>query len=133
MGSGKYTGDTPDNYFTPSSFCWGDTCDDEATRKDPENIELSGIWVSKFQLTGTISEISSIPNSEILRNQMFYSHFTGVQTGMNGENGLTNYGFNGNYDTHIIKNTEWGAMAYLSQSKYGKYGNIKYSGVSKHA
>ena len=62
MGSGKYTGDTPDNYFTPSSFCWGDTCDDEATRKDPENIELSGIWVSKFKITESITDISSLPD-----------------------------------------------------------------------
>ena len=26
------------------------------------------------------------------------------------------------------KNMEWGAVAYLSQSKYGKYGNTLYSG-----
>ena len=31
-------------------------------------------------------------------------------------------------DTHMIKNMEWGAVAYLSQSKYGKQGNSNYSG-----
>ena len=31
----------------------------------------------------------------------------------------------------MIKNTEWGAFTYLSQSKYGKYGNINYSGTNK--
>ena len=34
-------------------------------------------------------------------------------------------------DTHIIKNMEWGAVAYLSQSKYGKYGNNLYTGTYK--
>ena len=31
----------------------------------------------------------------------------------------------------MAKNSEWGAVAYLSQSKYGKYGNPKYTGVEK--
>ena len=50
---------------------------------------------------------------------------------MNGTSGKTNYGFNGSYDTHMIKNTEWGAVAYLSQSKYGKYGNSNYTGANR--
>ena len=35
------------------------------------------------------------------------------------------YGFSNSqtsYDTHMSKNSEWGAVVYLSQSKYGKYG-----------
>ena len=47
---------------------------------------------------------------------------------MNGENGSANYGLRGNYDTYMIKSTEWGAFTYLSQSKYWKYGNTDYSG-----
>ena len=31
----------------------------------------------------------------------------------------------------MMKNSEWGAVAYLSQSKYGKYGNINYTGANK--
>ena len=34
-------------------------------------------------------------------------------------------------DTHMIKNMEWGAVAYLSQSKYGKQGNELYTGAYK--
>ena len=37
-----------------------------------------------------------------------------------------------NFDTHMIKNMEWGAVAYLSQSKYGKYGNSLYEGIYKN-
>ena len=31
----------------------------------------------------------------------------------------------------MMKNSEWGAVAYLSQSKYGKYGNDDYTGANK--
>ena len=31
----------------------------------------------------------------------------------------------------MAKNTEWGAVAYLSQSIYGKYGNTSYTGANK--
>ncbi len=43
----------------------------------------------------------------------------------------TEYGFSGTEDTHMSKNSEWGAVAYLSQSTYGKYGNENYSGTEK--
>ena len=32
------------------------------------------------------------------------------------------YGLTGNADSHLMKNSEWGAVAYLSQSKYGLNG-----------
>lgn len=127
-GSGQYTGSTPENYFTPSSFCWGNNCDTARDRSD--NQELPGIWVSKFELTGSIDDISSIPNATSLKANVS-TLFNAIQSDMNGDNGLLNYGFSGNYDAHMIKNTEWGAIAYLSQSKYGKYGNKSYSGENK--
>ena len=40
-------------------------------------------------------------------------------------------GDNNQIDTHMIKNMEWGAVAYLSQSKYGKQGNSLYTGDYK--
>lgn len=33
-----------------------------------------------------------------------------------------------NIDTHMLKNMEWGAVAYLSQSQYGKWANPLYTG-----
>ncbi len=131
-GSGKYTGTTPTGYFTPSSFCWGNSCDVESTRGNSENTELPGIWISKFELTGSISDIKSKPNEIILTNQNNASFFSHIKTQINGSSGTTSYGLSGaNYDTHMIKNTEWGAFAYLSQSKYGKYGNSNYKNANK--
>ena len=36
-----------------------------------------------------------------------------------------------NLETHMMKNSEWAAVAYLSQSKYGKYGNKDYTDEQK--
>ena len=41
------------------------------------------------------------------------------------------YGFSSDVDTHMMKNSEWGAVAYLSQSRYGKLGNRNYTGANK--
>ncbi len=41
------------------------------------------------------------------------------------------YGFTENVDTHMMKNSEWAVVAYLSQSKYGKLGNVNFTGANK--
>ena len=48
-------------------------------------------------------------------------------------NNASTYGFasDDSYNIHMAKNPEWGAVAYLSQSRYGKYGNPDYEGVNK--
>ena len=51
---------------------------------------------------------------------------TDTATTLNNDGTITND--DNNYDIHMEKNMEWGAVAYLSQSKYGKYGNSLYSG-----
>ncbi len=129
-GSGKYSGEEPTGYFTPSSFCWGNSCDVESTRSNSENKELPGIWISKFELTGAISAITSVPNQTSIMSQKNKAFFDAIKNQFT-TNGETNCGLSGNYDTHMIKNTEWGAMAYLSQSKYGKYGNSNYTNANK--
>ena len=47
-------------------------------------------------------------------------------TTLNNDGTITND--NNNYDIHMEKNMEWGAVAILTQSKYGKYGNSLYIG-----
>ena len=41
------------------------------------------------------------------------------------------YGLSTDMNSHLMKNSEWGVVAYLSQSKYGKLGNPDYSGKNK--
>ena len=76
------------------------------------NTELTGFWVGKFEVSGSTSAITVKPNVTSLRSQTVSSLFTAIQ------NVKTTYGIN-NADSHMLKNMEWGAVAYLKQSKYG--------------
>ena len=76
------------------------------------NTELTGFWVGKFEVSGSTSTITVKPNVTSLRSQTVSSFFTAIQ------NVKTTYGIN-NADSHMLKNIEWGAVAYLKQSKYG--------------
>ena len=78
--------------------------------------EITGFWVGKFELTGTISNITTKPDLTSLTNQSVSSYETNI---MDMKNSGNNYGFATTTDTHMIKNMEWGAVAYLSHSKYG--------------
>ena len=102
-----------------NATCTDDTCNGK-TYTHPAftfgNEEIKGFWVGKFELTGTISSITTKPNLSSLRNQKVSSFETNIISMKNSGN---SYGFSTNTDTHMIKNSEWGAVAYLSHSKYG--------------
>ena len=91
------------------------------------NTELTGFWVGKFEISTTDSTCNSSassancnkvltmtikPNVSSWRYATISNHFTSIQ------NAKTTYGIN-NADSHMLKNMEWGAVAYLKQSKYG--------------
>ena len=89
--------------YTHSAFTFGDD-------------EIKGFWIGKFELTGTIDSITIKPNLSSLRNQNVSTFETNI---MNMKNSGNSYGLSTSTDTHMIKNSEWGAVAYLSHSKYG--------------
>ena len=80
------------------------------------NEELKGFWIGKFELTGTISNITTKPNLSSIGSQKVSSFETNI---MNMKNSGNQYGLNTTTDAHMIKNMEWGAVVYLSHSKYG--------------
>ena len=84
--------------------------------------ELNGIWVGKFETTGTGESPTILPSVSSLRSQNISTQFATSQK-------FNSYITNG--DSHMAKNSEWGAVVYLSQSRYGKYGNTNYGGVEK--
>ena len=75
--------------------------------------ELTGIWVGKFEIS---SEQIIKPNVTSLRSQTVNQLYTGIYNMRNSGNA---FGFSTSDETHMIKNMEWGAVAYLSHSKYG--------------
>ena len=96
------------------------------------NEEIKGFWIGKFELTGTISNITTKPNLSSLRNQTVSGFETNI---MNMKNSGNRYGLSTNTDTHMIKNMEWGAVAYLSHSKYGTCtdGTCKGMGINNNS
>ncbi len=109
------------NYILHPAFTWDDNSDGVIV--DSEHI--SGIWVGKFETTGTADEPTILPNVQSLRSQNVSTQFN---TSLKLKNYLSTVN---NVDSHMMKNSEWGAVAYLSQSIYGKYGNTSYTGANK--
>ena len=88
-------------YITHPAFTFGNT-------------EVSGIWVGKFETGGTDTKPKIKPNISSLRYQTVSEEFTTAQIF-----GTSTYGMTSNVDAHMMKNSEWGAVAYLSHSRYG--------------
>ena len=103
----KSTGVTNGTYLTHPAFTFGTT-------------ELNGIWVGKFETSGTTSNIQIKPNQQSLTNITVGDMFNASR---NIElSYASNYSINASeIDTHMMKNMEWGAVAYLSNSIYGRY------------
>ena len=79
--------------------------------------ELAGIWVGKFSTTGDATTPTIKPNLGMLTNQNVSTQFTTSQK-FGTTTYLTSTGAS-QVDAHMMKNIEWGAVAYLKQSKYG--------------
>ena len=103
-----------DNLACTDSTCNGKTYTHPAFTFGTEQLE--GIWVGKFETTGTISDITIKPDLSSLRNQNVSAFESNIMAMNDSGN---KYGFALTDDTHMMKNMEWGAVAYLSHSKYG--------------
>ena len=112
-------GDPSETCKIGSTTCTDDTCNNK-TYTHPAftfgDEEIKGFWIGKFELTGTIGSITVKPNLSSLRGQKVSSFETNIMSMKNSDN---QYGLSTTTDTHMIKNSEWGAVAYLSHSKYG--------------
>ena len=91
------------NYYTHPAFTFGDT-------------ELSGIWVGKFETTGSTGTPTIKPGIASLRASVS-SLYNIIQT-FKANTYLTITGAQ-QTDSHMMKNIEWGVVAYMKQSQYG--------------
>ena len=118
----KSTGSSNGEYLTHPAFTFGTT-------------ELDGIWVGKFETSGTADTPTIKAGLDSLVSQNISTQFATSQKFVSGTTYLTANGIS-EVDAHMMKNTEWGAVAYLKQSKYGlgltDIGNNAYSGNSTY-
>lgn len=126
----KSTGDIDGSYLTHPAFTLGD-------------VELNGMWVGKFE-TGKsgFAETDSIsPNEVRIKPNMVNSSMSSwrniqvanaffTTTGMNDEGNV--FGLSLESDPHMMKNIEWGAVSYLSHSKYGIEKDVRLNNNSEY-
>ena len=72
-----------------------------------QSFDSNGLWVGKFETTGASNNIQIKPNNSSLRTLQLNTMFELA------------YNYKQYNNSHMMKNTEWGAVAYLSISKYG--------------
>ena len=80
------------------------------------NQELTGFWVGKFEITGISDQLTIKPNQVRYSGQSLFTFFNLIR------NMEKVYNFS-DANSHMIKNMEWGAIAFLSHSKYGTCAN----------
>ena len=73
--------------------------------------KITGIWVGKFEATGTTSAVTTIgaTNKVALKNKKIGELWSSLQNIKAGTTG-----------SHMMKNSEWGAISYLAESKFGR-------------
>ena len=99
------------------------------TNCDKNNLN---IYVKPNQISLRYQKVSNIFQN--IRNMELFNNIHGFNQGekalISSQTGeITND--SNNIDIHMQKNMEWGAVTYLSYSKYGKYGNPLYTGTNR--
>ena len=85
------------------------------------NFDVNGFWVGKYETgyKGASSteeaQVNAMDSSKVIVKPNVYSWRNSTVSNMF----KTAYNYERNLDSHMMKNTEWGAVAYLSHSKYG--------------
>ena len=88
-----------DTYYVHPAFTFG-----------TQNLE--GLWIGKYESSDAgDNKVAIVPNVTSLTNINVSTMFERAQS-------LSKT----NIDAHMLKNTEWGAVAYLTQSQYGRNG-----------
>ena len=103
-GAETCTNKSNGNYYTHPAFTFGDT-------------ELKGIWVGKFEVSGSTTSPRVKPGVSSLRDITVATMYSASKL-IRSTDYLTTNGANES-DSHMMKNIEWGAVAYLKQSIYG--------------
>ena len=73
---------------------------------------VSGIWVAKFEASNSGGKIKVEPGVSSWRSITVNDIYTNCLN------------YNKTLNSHMMKNDEWGAVAYLSKSKYGKNAEV---------
>lgn len=86
-------------------------------------MDIAGIWVAKFEASQSdAGQTSTAGTSGILKIQPGVSSWRNISVSQMYDICLN---YNEDANSHLMKNSEWGAVAYLAESSYGKNSNIE--------
>ena len=120
--SGILSGGAMKNFVVEPAFDYGDK-------------KLEGFWIGKFEsshtscTTDVVTGQANYTGNEVMQIKANVTSWRNITSGdafttclnMNQANNPYRLNTSDNIvDPHMVKNTEWGACAYLSKSKYGK-------------
>ena len=74
------------------------------------NAELPGIWIGKYETSGSSSQLKVQPGMTSFRSVKIRDMYTYSKA------------YSKDLKSHMLKNSEWGAVAYLTESTYGRNG-----------
>ena len=97
------------NYYTHPAFTM--------INASGNKTEYKGIWVGKFETTGSTTTPTIKPSLVPITRQNISAMYSSALS-FSSVNYITSHSIN-KTDSHVIKNIEWGAVAYLKQSNYG--------------
>ena len=83
------------------------------------NEELPGIWVGKYESARSDSEGATQGTSATIKVQPGVTSWRSTKIG-----DMFTYAraYSADLNSHMLKNSEWGAVAYLTESRYGRNG-----------
>ena len=96
------------------------------------SMNATGLWVGKFETgyKGSIDMVTAQKNVVEPGSVQIKSNVNSWR-GINVANAFyTSYDYKREMDSHMMKNTEWGAVAYLSHSKYGSMSSVRFNNNS---
>jgi hypothetical protein len=106
---------------TPMKSGESGNCDDGEYMTHPAfiSLDVNGFWVGKFETSNTTLTNSTDDNKTDINNLIIKPNVNSWRY-INVYNAFMNsYNYKTNLNSHMMKNTEWGAVAYLSHSEYG--------------
>ena len=91
--------------------------------------DSNGMWVGKFEPSRNGGSGDNIRNGDVLEIKPNVSSWRNIQV---ANAFYTSYDYKRNLESHMMKNTEWGAVAYLQHSVYGSQASVRINNNSSY-
>ena len=91
--------------------------------------DSNGMWVGKFEPSRNGGSGDNIRNGDAVQIKPNVASWRSIQV---ANAFYTSYDYKRNLESHMMKNTEWGAVAYLQHSAYGSQASVRITNNSSY-